>query len=71
MDRTQRILEIVEKAGVLRPRDLDAHGIPRIYLSLFSTLDSGLRQHKTASEPGTIVFYHNNRATVRACTRHL
>ena len=33
MDRTQRILEIVEQAGVLRPRDLDAHGIPRIYLS--------------------------------------
>jgi predicted transcriptional regulator of viral defense system len=33
MDRTQRILEIVEEAGVLRPRDLDPHGIPRIYLS--------------------------------------
>lgn len=33
MDRTQRVLEIVEQAGVLRPRDLDAHGIPRIYLS--------------------------------------
>ena len=33
MDRTQRILEIVERAGVLRPRDLDAHGIARIYLS--------------------------------------
>jgi predicted transcriptional regulator of viral defense system len=32
-DRIQRILEIVEQAGVLRPRDLDAHGIPRIYLS--------------------------------------
>ena len=33
MGRTQRILEIVEQAGVLRPRDLDVHGIPRIYLS--------------------------------------
>ena len=33
MDRTQRILEIVEQAGVLRPRDLDAYDIPRIYLS--------------------------------------
>ena len=32
MDRTQRILGMVEQAGVLRPRDLDAHGIPRIYL---------------------------------------
>jgi len=33
MDRTQRILGIVEQTGVLRPRDLDAYGIPRIYLS--------------------------------------
>ena len=33
MDRTQQILEMVQQAGVLRPRDLDAHGIPRIYLS--------------------------------------
>jgi predicted transcriptional regulator of viral defense system len=33
MNRTQRILELVEQAGVLRPRDLDAHGIPRVYLS--------------------------------------
>jgi len=30
---TQRILEIVKQAGVLRPRELDAYGIPRIYLS--------------------------------------
>lgn len=33
MDRTQRILGLVEQAGVLRPRDLDAYRIPRIYLS--------------------------------------
>ncbi len=33
MDRTQQILEMVQQAGVLRPRDLAAHGIPRIYLS--------------------------------------
>ncbi len=42
MDRTQRILEIVEQAGVLRPRDLDAHRIPRIYLSRLC--DRGLLQ---------------------------
>ena len=30
---TQRILEIVKQAGILRPRELDAYGIPRIYLS--------------------------------------
>jgi len=33
MDRTQQILEMAQQAGVLRPRDLDAHSIPRIYLS--------------------------------------
>ena len=29
----QRVLEIVKQAGVLRPRELDAYGIPRVYLS--------------------------------------
>ena len=33
MDHTQRILELVKQVGELRPRELDAHGIPRIYLS--------------------------------------
>jgi len=33
MDRTRQILEMVQQASVLRPRDLDARGIPRIYLS--------------------------------------
>lgn len=28
-----KVLYLVSQAGVLRPRDLDAHGIPRIYLS--------------------------------------
>ena len=28
-----KILDLVSKVGVLRPRDLDAHGIPRTYLS--------------------------------------
>jgi len=27
-----RVLELARKAGVLRPRDLDAEGIPRVYL---------------------------------------
>jgi len=30
---TDKILDLVRKAGVLRPRDLDAYGIPRTYLS--------------------------------------
>jgi len=30
---SERVLELVQKSGVLRPRDLDVHGIPREYLS--------------------------------------
>ena len=37
---TQRILEIIGKAGVVRPRDLRAHGIPRQYL--YRLCDRGL-----------------------------
>jgi len=66
MDRTQQILEIVAKAGVLRPRDLDAHGIPRIYLSrlcerglldrvgrgLYVLPDADVSEHHTLAEAG-------------------
>ena len=38
--RTQRVLQIVREAGVLRPRDLDPHGIPRQYLRILH--DRGL-----------------------------
>ncbi len=31
--KTDKILELVRKAGVLRPRDLDSYNIPRTYLS--------------------------------------
>ena len=31
-DKTTKIIEIVKRLGVLRPRDLDEYGIPRIYL---------------------------------------
>lgn len=30
----KRVLKIADEAGVLRPRDLDNHGIPRRYLSM-------------------------------------
>lgn len=30
--REQRLLELARKSGVLRPRDVEAHGIPREYL---------------------------------------
>mgnify|MGYP001819404676 FL=1 len=66
MDRTRRILEIVEKAGVLRPRDLDPHNIPRIYLSrlcergllqrvgrgLYVLPDADVSEHHTLAEAG-------------------
>jgi predicted transcriptional regulator of viral defense system len=32
-DTVKKIVKIAKKAGVLRPRDLDTHGIPRKYLS--------------------------------------
>ena len=66
MDRTQQILEIVAEVGVLRPRDLDAHGIPRIYLSrlcerglldrvgrgLYVLPDADVSEHHTLAEAG-------------------
>ena len=66
IDRTQRILQIVEQAGVLRPRDLDAHEIPRIYLSrlcergllqrvgrgLYVLPDADVSEHHTLAEAG-------------------
>ena len=36
-DRTRHILRLAKRAGVLRPRDLDAERIPRIYLSRMLT----------------------------------
>ena len=32
--RTAEIVRLVRKAGILRPRDLHAHGIPRLYLGI-------------------------------------
>ena len=32
--RTAEIVKLVRKAGILRPRDLHAHGIPRLYLGI-------------------------------------
>jgi predicted transcriptional regulator of viral defense system len=40
MSKTDLVAKIVGRAGVLRPRDLDAHRIPRQYLRLAS--DKGL-----------------------------
>lgn len=64
MSHSQRVLEIVAQAGVLRPRDLDAHGIPRIYLSrlcergllrrvgrgLYALTNADISEHHTLAE---------------------
>jgi len=61
---SQRVLELVREARVLRPRDLDAHGIPRIYLSrlaeagmltrisrgLYALADADVTEHQTLIE---------------------
>ncbi|MDA0322197.1 MAG: type IV toxin-antitoxin system AbiEi family antitoxin domain-containing protein [Verrucomicrobia bacterium] len=57
----QRVLRLAERKGVLRPRDLDEYGIPRVYLSrlckqgllnrrargIYGLADTDLGQHET------------------------
>src|SRR5947208_16604405 len=39
-DRIANVVRLVKKAGILRPRDLHSHGIPRLYLRMAA--DKGL-----------------------------
>lgn len=39
-DRISHLVRLVKKAGILRPRDLQSHGIPRLYLRMAA--DKGL-----------------------------
>lgn len=62
--RTQEVMNIVKKEGVLRPRDLDSYGIPRVYLSrlcergllqrvgrgLYVLADAEVTEHHTLAE---------------------
>ena len=34
MDRTEQILRLADQKGIIRPRDIEAIGIPRTYLSI-------------------------------------
>lgn len=59
-----KVLDLVGQAGILRPRDLDTHGIPRIYLSrllaagklrrigrgLYVLPDSSVSEHRSLAE---------------------
>jgi predicted transcriptional regulator of viral defense system len=63
-NRTQEVIKIVEKEGILRPRDLDRYGIPRVYLSrlcergllqrvgrgLYVPADAAVTEHHTLAE---------------------
>lgn len=62
--QTDKVLELVRKAGVLRPRDLDPHGIPRTCLSrlcaagklqrigrgLYILAEAGATEHRALAE---------------------
>ncbi len=62
--RMEQVLEIVRQTGVLRPRDLDAYGIPRTYLrrlcdrgqlmrvgrGLYMLPDAEITEHHTLAE---------------------
>ena len=62
--QTDKVLELVRKAGVLRPRDLDLHDIPRTCLSrlcaagklqrigrgLYTLAEAGATEHRALAE---------------------
>lgn len=64
MSKSEQVLELAQAMGVVRPRDLDAHGIPRIYLTrlvrrgllervgrgLYSLPDAEVSEHRTLAE---------------------
>lgn len=63
-NRTQKVLEIIRRMGILRPRDLDSYGIPRVYLQrlhqrqllrrvgrgLYTLVDISATEHHTFAE---------------------
>jgi len=68
LNKTEKVLDIAKKTGVLRPRDLDTYGIPRKYLNLLfhkgllKRIGRGLYVHEDA-EPT------ENRTLVEVCKR--
>ncbi|MCK8603793.1 type IV toxin-antitoxin system AbiEi family antitoxin domain-containing protein [Desulfoferrobacter suflitae] len=63
---TERVIELVRKAGIFRPKDLDPHGIPREYLmrlyrkgvvqrvgrGLYTLADADISEHYSLAEAG-------------------
>ena len=65
---TDKVLELVKKAGVLRPRDLEPYGIPRVYLSRLHRAGKLQRIGRGLYVlPGTNVSEH--RSLAEACKR--
>ncbi len=66
--QTDKVLELVKKAGVLRPRDLKPYGIPRVYLSRLHAAGKLQRIGRGLYVlPGTNVSEHQSMA--EACKR--
>jgi predicted transcriptional regulator of viral defense system len=65
---TDKVLALVKKAGVLRPRDLESYGIPRVYLSRLHEAGKLQRIGRGLYVlPGTNVSEH--RSLAEACKR--
>jgi len=66
--KTDKVLKLARKAGVLRPRDLDPYGIPRTYLSRLCTVGKLQRIGRGLYVlPGSGVTEHHSLA--EACKR--
>ncbi|MCU7816311.1 MAG: type IV toxin-antitoxin system AbiEi family antitoxin domain-containing protein [Candidatus Thiodiazotropha sp. (ex Rostrolucina anterorostrata)] len=66
--QTDKVLELVQKEGVLRPRDLNPYSIPRIYLSRLHAAGKLQRIGRGLYVlPGTNVSEH--RSLAEACKR--
>ncbi|MCP3667643.1 MAG: transcriptional regulator [Gammaproteobacteria bacterium] len=66
--QTDKVLELVQKEGILRPRDLDPYSIPRIYLSRLHAAGKLQRIGRGLYVlPGTNVSEH--RSLAEACKR--
>jgi predicted transcriptional regulator of viral defense system len=64
MSKAEQVLDLARTTGIVRPRDLDAHGIPRIYLTrlvrrgllervgrgLYTLPDTEASEHRTLAE---------------------
>ena len=67
--QTEKVLQIVRKTGIIRPRDLDPYGIPREYLrrlknqgllihlgrGIYTSHDANLTEHHSIAEACTLV----------------